>query len=85
MSYINKTWNWDFPGGPVFTPSNSGTEGSIPSQGAKIQKKQNIKQKQDCNKFNKEFKNGSHKKKNLKQNKQKTLESNKMDPSTELV
>ena len=52
---------WDFPGGPVVktSPSNAG--------GAKIPhasqpKKQNIKQKQNCNKFNKDFKNGPHQK-----------------------
>ena len=41
MSYSTKTRNWDFPGGPVLktSPSNSGTKDSIPSQGAKIQKK----------------------------------------------
>ena len=68
MSYSTKTRNWDFPGGPVFktSPSNSGTEDSIPSQGAKIQKNQNRKQKQYCKKFNKDFKNGSHKKKKSK-------------------
>ena len=46
--------------------------GSIPGQGAKIPhasgpKNQNIKQKQYCNKFYKDFKNGPHqKKKSLK-------------------
>ena len=57
----------DFPGGPVVktSPSNAEGAGSIPGQGAKILhasglKKQNIKQKQYCNKFNKEFKNGPH-------------------------
>ena len=54
----------DFPGGPVVKtlPSNSGGEGSIPGRelrfhmpGAKILK--NIKQKQYCNRFNKDFKN----------------------------
>ena len=48
--------------------------GSIPGQGAKIlhasqPKNQNIKEKQYCNKFNEDFKNGPHpkkKKKNLK-------------------
>ena len=44
--------------------------GSIPGQGAKIPhasqpKNQNIKQKQYCNKFNKDLKNGPHQKKNL--------------------
>ena len=48
-------------------PSNAGGMGSIPGQGAKIPhasqpKKQNIKQKQHYNKFNKDFKNCLHKK-----------------------
>ena len=42
-------------------PSNAGGAGSIPGQGAKIPhalrpKNQNIKQKQYCNKFNKDLK-----------------------------
>ena len=46
-------------------PSNAGVVGSIPGQGAKIPraswpKNQNIKQKQHCNKFNKDFLNGIH-------------------------
>ena len=47
-------------------PSNAGGVGSIPGRGAKIPyasqpKNQNIKQKQYCNKFNKDFiKNGPH-------------------------
>ena len=60
----------DFPGGPVVktSPSNAGGAGSIPGQGTKIPhaswlKNQNIKQKQYCNKFNKDFKNGPHQKK----------------------
>ena len=45
------------------SPSNAGGVGSIPGWGAKIPhasqpKNQNIKQKQYCNKFNKDFKNG---------------------------
>ena len=63
----------DFPGGAVVksSPSNAGDEGSIPGWGAKIShasgpKNQNIKQKQYCNKFNKDFKNGPHQKKNTK-------------------
>ena len=50
----------NFPGSPVVktSPSNAGGAGSIPGQEAKIphasrSKKQNIKQKQYCNKFNK--------------------------------
>ena len=57
----------DFPGGPVVKtlPSNINGVGSIPGWGAKISqaswpKNQNIKQKQSCNKFNKDFKNGPH-------------------------
>ena len=53
---------WDFPGGPVvkISPSNAGGAGLIPGQGAKIThalctKKQNIKQKQYYNNFNKDF------------------------------
>ena len=53
----------DFPGGPVVKspPANAEDSGSIPGQGAKIPhawqpKDQNIKQKQYCSKFNKEFK-----------------------------
>ena len=49
-------------------PFNAGGAGSIPSPGAKIPhaswpENQNIKQKQYCNKFNKDFKNGPHPKK----------------------
>ena len=49
-------------------PSNSGGAGLIPGRGAKIPhasgpKNQNIKQKQYCKKFNKDFKNGPHQKK----------------------
>ena len=63
----------DFPGSPVVktSPSNAEGTGSIPGRGANIPhaswpKNQNIKQKQYCNKFSKDFKNGPHKKKNLK-------------------
>ena len=59
----------DFPGSPVVKtlPSNSGDAGSTPGRGAKIPlaswpKNQNVKQKQYCNKFNKDFKNGPHQK-----------------------
>ena len=57
----------DFPGSPVVrtSPSNAGGAGSNPGQEAKIphvswpkKKKKNpknIKQKQYCNKFNKDF------------------------------
>ena len=59
----------DYPGGPVVktSPSKAEGEGSIPGGVAKIPhasrpKKQNIKQKQYCNKFNKDFLNGPHQK-----------------------
>ena len=59
----------DFPDGPVLktSPFNSGGVGSIPGGGTKMPhasqpKNQNIKQKQYCNKFNKDFKNGPHQK-----------------------
>ena len=79
---VNKTvkkWtSKDFPGGPVVKTSlsNAGSLGSIPCQGAKIQhasepKTQNIKQKQYCNKFNKDFKNGPHQKKKTNFKKEK--------------
>ena len=74
---LQEHYSWDFPGSPVVKtlPSNAGAVGSIPGRGAKIPqapwpKNQNIKQKQYCNKFNKDFKNGPHQK-NLKQNKTK--------------
>ena len=49
-------------------PSNAGGVGSIPGWRSKIPqdsrpKNQNMKQKQYCNKFNKDFKTGSHQKK----------------------
>jgi len=54
-----------FPGGPVVKtlPSNAQGVGSIPAWEAKIPhalqpKHQSINQKQYCNKFNKDFKNG---------------------------
>ena len=72
---------WDFPGDhPVvkILPSNAGGAGSIPGQGAKFthalwSKNQNIKQKQYCNKFNKNFKNGPHQKKSKKKKKWKKV------------
>ena len=52
-------------------PSSVGGAGSIPGRRTKIAraswpKNQNIKQKQYCNKFNKDFKNGPHQKKKKK-------------------
>ena len=60
----------DFPKVAKALPSSAGVVGLIPGQGAKILhalqlKSQNIKQKQCCNKFNKDFKTlKSHLKKN---------------------
>ena len=74
----NSKWDpeRDFLGGPVVKtlPSNAGSAGSIPGRGASIPhasrpKNQNIKQEQCCNKFNKEFRNRSHKKQNLEKRK----------------
>ena len=71
QKYVNIIYNHcrDFPGGPVVktSPSNAGGAVSIPGPGAKIPhgsgpKNQNIKQKQYCNKFNEDFKNGPHQK-----------------------
>ena len=65
--FKNHPQSGDFPGGAGVktSPSNAGGAGSIPGQGAKIPhasgpKNQNIKLKQYCNKFNKDFKNGPH-------------------------
>ena len=54
-------------------PSNAGVAGSIPGSGAEIPpatwpKIQNIKQKQYCNKFSKDFKNDPHQEKSKKKN-----------------
>ena len=69
---------WDFPSSPVdkTLPSSAGGMGLMPGQGFKIPhasrpKERNIKQKQCCNKFNKDFKNGSHQKKKKKRKKEK--------------
>ena len=52
---------WNFPGSLVVktSPSNTGSAGSTP-RCALWPKIQNKKQKQYCNKFNKNFKNGLH-------------------------
>ena len=59
-------------------PSSAGGRGSIPGPGTKIPhasgpKNQNRKQKQYCNKFNEDFKNGPQPKK-----KKKILKINKL-------
>ena len=68
----------DFPGGPVVktSPSNSGAEGSIPVRNLRshmpgAKKLKNVKQKQSCNRFNKDFKNGPHQKKSKKKKKKR--------------
>ena len=74
MSALFKTEHRDFPGSPVVKtlPSNARCAGLIPGRGAKIPhgswpKNQNIKQKQHCNKFNKDLKkHGPHQKKKKK-------------------
>ena len=64
---------WDFPDGPVVKTlsSSAGGTGFIPGPGAKFphasqpktkNKKHILKQKQYCNKFNKDFKDGPHQK-----------------------
>ena len=71
---IKKQAERDFPGSPVVKTSLSNAGGWVRSLVGKLrshkprgQKNQGTKQKQYCNKFNKDFKNGSHqKKKNLK-------------------
>ena len=62
-----KSHVWDFHGSPVVQTSlfNAGGMVSIPDQRAKShmlqgQKKQNMKQKQHCNKSNKDFLKKSH-------------------------
>ena len=55
----------DFASDPMVKTSPAGGAVSIPGLGAKIPhasqaKDQNIKQKQYCNKFNKDFKTGPH-------------------------
>ena len=66
---MKKKLSWEFPGGPVVKTSSSSAgvrvcwEAKIPH--ALRPKKQNTKQKQCCNKFNKDFKNGPHQKRSL--------------------
>ena len=68
----------DFPGGPAAktSPFNAGCVCLIPGPGATIShvfqpKSQYMKWKQYCNKFNKDFQNVPHQKKNLKKKKLK--------------
>ena len=67
---IKNQW-WNFPGSSVVkaSPSNAGGTGLIIDRAAKIPhalwpKNQSIKQKQCCNKFNKDFKNATRFKNN---------------------
>ena len=75
---------WAFPGSPVvkegfaFEGRQHGFAGRQPGRGAKIPRAswpndQNIKQKQYCNKFNEDFKNGSHNNNNKNLKKKKKL------------
>ena len=62
--------NLDLPGGPMVKtlPSNAVQAGQVwrtKVSHASWPKYQNMKPKQYCHEFNKDFKNGSHKKKNL--------------------
>ena len=71
FSYL-KQISQDYPGGPVVktSPSKAGGSGLIPSQGnASWPKNQNIKQKQYCKKFNKDFKNGPYPENSFKKKK----------------
>ena len=68
--YMSRHIIRDIPGSPPVKtlPSNAEGVGLIPGQGVKIPnawwpKNQNIKQKQHCDKFNKDLKNGPCKKK----------------------
>ena len=72
-TYRNDIIKEGFPEGPVFKTSlpNAGVVDMLPGGGAMIphvlwSEKQNIKQKQHCNKFSKDFNNGLHQKKSLK-------------------
>ena len=59
---VELNWHFrDFPGGSVVktSPSNAGGAGSIPGRGVESP---HASWKQYCNKFNKDFKNGSHQK-----------------------
>ena len=63
--YLKEQTSGDFPGSQLVTtsPSSTGSAGSIRALGAKIpypSRPKNIKQKQYCNKFNKDFLNGPH-------------------------
>ena len=69
---FKKKKTWDFPRGPVVgtSPSNVGGAGLTPGGGAGMPhalqpKNQSIKQKQYCNKFNKDFESGPHQKKKI--------------------
>ena len=70
----------DFPGGPLVktSPYNAGGVGLVPDQGSKIPyasrlKTQDIEQKQYCNKFRKNFKNGPCQKKKKEEEKILTM------------
>ena len=64
-----KSWSWDFPGSPAVKTlsSDAEDEGSVPVEELRVPHaswsvKQNTKQKQQHNKFNRDFKNGPYQK-----------------------
>ena len=78
LNYYLKTTSRDCLGSPVVKspPSNAGAADLIPGWDGRARiphalgpKNQNIKQKQYCSKFNRNFKNGPHQRKILKKNK----------------
>ena len=65
--------------------SKAGDAGSIPGQEAKTPqalrpKNQNVKQKQYCDQYNKDFKNGPHQKESCKRKCGKYLQWNNIQP-----
>ena len=72
-----KNGAWDLSGRPVVKtlPSSARGWGSIPAREAKVPHAEKLKhkktQKQYCNRFNKDFKNGPSKKKDYKNIKKK--------------
>ena len=67
---------WLRPCLPVQRAWDQSLAGKLKSHTYLGPKNQNIKQKQHCNKFNKDFKNGPHLKKNLRVSEEWTQNSN---------
>ena len=65
LTQVNDEWEQGLPGDPAVKTSSpsAGGKGLIPHAVEQPKKKQNIKQREYCNKFNKDFKNGPHQKK----------------------